>query len=423
MAGIDFMDKTSHATWPSALFARCHNPAMPGFAVWRPDRPSSFVSACQGLLLPVVLLACLPAQAVDYTFQPGNMPDGCSGGNGVYTCTALTLGAGDKIVMATGLPTVITVTNALIAGAGSQINAQGAGNLTLKVGGLVDVGANATVTANLYAESTVTLQDRVNFTGNITTNMAVINIGANNTVIGNLTTQVGAINTGEASSVTGNLTTTGAGVITTGAGSRVTGNLTTGAGAINTGAQSSVTGNVITQVGAVTIGGNVGGKINSLGVSEAGAVTVSASGVISASITTGAGAVTLGAGSQSGGISTEDGAITVGTGSSVNGSVCSNNSGAITIGGGTTMAQVAKVAGNVISKTAGAITVGAFAQVAGAVTILKAGAKSIAAGALVGGSQNSSQCADTLVAAAIPSSRGALPPSIKSREWRQIFMR
>ena len=345
------------------------------------------------LALPLLLLVGLPVQAKNYSFDGLLAPLGCvSTSNNNFTCVSLTLGVGESLTISGD--TRITVLGALSTGATSRINAAGPANLTLVVHGLTDLGADSVMKANLSSPA------------------GAITIGARSSVTGTLTTDTAAIKVGASSTVTGSITSTAAGAVTVGEAAIINGNISTNIGAVTTGARSVVTGNIVTTVGAVTIGGNVDGKINSVGISEAGAVTVAAGSNITGFITTGAGAVTLGADSKARGVATKDGAITIGAGSTVSGSLCTGSSGAITVGAGS------NVSGNVTTKTAGAITIGALAKVSGAVTVENAGAASIAAGATVGTSKNSSQCADAAPELATPFKA----PTLKSREWRQIFI-
>ncbi|MDI3512416.1 MAG: biosis protein MshQ, partial [Betaproteobacteria bacterium] len=71
----------------------------------------------------VILGLCWPllGQAAAYLF-PGNLPSGCSGSAGTYTCGAVTLAAGDTLnIVAT--PTTISFTSLNVGSA--SINAAG----------------------------------------------------------------------------------------------------------------------------------------------------------------------------------------------------------------------------------------------------------------------------------------------------------
>mgnify|MGYP003620629729 FL=1 len=75
------------------------------------NRPSGNVHPRRCLpalaLFLLLLLVGLPAQAANYTFQGLNIPLGCTGGNGNFTCVALILGVGDTISISS--PTTITI--------------------------------------------------------------------------------------------------------------------------------------------------------------------------------------------------------------------------------------------------------------------------------------------------------------------------
>ena len=361
-----------------------------------PVRVHCHFSVCQRayrrIAFLVVLLVGVPAQAITYTL-PGNLPTSCSGGDGSYTCDALTLATGDSLRIA--VPTTIIVNGDSAAGADSHINDGGAASdLLLQVMGTTDTGKNSSVTANLVGVGVVTLGSSATFTGNIKTKSAaintgdfstvtgslktavagVVNIGANNHVTGNIGTLSGAVNVGANSRVDGSISSALAGVVTLGAGATVGGNVTTVSGAINLGAGSGVTGFVLESVaGAVTLGDNA---------------------------------------AVGGGVGSNSGAITLGSGSSAGGSVCSGRAGAVTLNDNT------RVGGNVRTKD-GAITVGDLSSVNGTVSA-DSGAVTISSSAKVGSVGSKILCPlDKLALLA----RGGGTPVIKSREWRQIFMR
>ena len=327
------------------------------------------------------------AKAANYTFQGNDVPVGCSGGNGAYTCGALTLLTGEVITISS--PVTITVVGAFTAGAFSVINFPGtASNLTFLVDETTDILNDTRVNANVTGKGVVTLGDRVTFTGNIVTVDAVINVGHYSTLVGNLTTGSGAINVGDQSKVDGSITTTVAGVVTTGAKSTVTGKITTKSGAVNIGALGVVGGSIAsTLAGVVTIGAQatVSGDISTV----SGAINLGAESYVSGSVFNSiAGAITLGAkATVGGGVGTESGAITVGDNSKVIGSLETKNAGAVTVG------DKSKVGGTVNAK----------------------GAKTIAPTAIIiGGAASSLKC---------PGDAPPPPRTLKSREWRQIFMR
>lgn len=337
------------------------------------------------LIALFLLLIGLQGQAAEYKF-PGSLPAGCSAsgitaGILLYNCGALTLAAGDSIVV-TGL-TQITIAGDFTVGEASQLNAGGpSSNLNLYVSGITFLGDYTALNGNIWATNgtagTITTGANSQVVGNLTTTSAgVINIGNNGSVVGNLSTVAGAINVGDNGTITGNITTSSAGAITVGVNAKVSGFVSstsgsgTGAGAITVGGGSTIGGGISTDAGAITVevGGTVGGNV-----------------------------------------STGDGAITVATNANVSGSVCTGNSGAITIGASAT------VNGNVETAEAGAITIGTKAVVTGDVKAEKAGDTTIAPDAKVGANRIGSACA-------LPSPKPKTTLRITSRDWRQLFMR
>jgi hypothetical protein len=366
---------------------------------------------CTGPLLhprrwPLVVLALLlcagSAARADGDGLSGRCSKNTSGSNHVaFVCQSLSIASGETIslrALSQGTVTV-TVQGDFRVGAGSTINEGGAASrLTLVVGGLVDLGADVSLTADLFSSGVVTTGARTTFVGNIQTDSAAINMG-------------------DHCSLSGNLTTTVAGVINIGADCVVTGDLTTASGAINVGDRSTINGAILSSVaGAVTLGADVtvnGAIATTYHGSDigAGAITVGTGSTVRQGATTNTGAITIAAGSKvCGNVVTNDGAITVGANASVCNSVCTGNSGAITVGAGAT------VGGNVETHTAGAITVGTGANVTGAVNVRNAGAKTIVAGATVGTAMLGGNCAT--VSRATPSRL-----RITARDWRQIFLR
>ena len=365
--------------------------------------------------LASLLLSCSPAQAAkqmnaaNYTFQGNNVPLGCSGGNGAYTCAKLTLLDGDTIAVSS--PVTITVVGAFTAGDSSAINSLGATNyLTFMVGGITIIGDGAHVNANVTGTGVVTLGDKVKFTGNISTANAVINVGDDGILVGNLTTGSGAINVGDRSKIDGSIVASVAGVVTLGAESTVTGNIVTKSGAVNVGAKGHVFSYIAsTLAGVVTIGAQamVGGDITTVSGAINLGVESKVNGSVSDSI---AGAITVGAkAAVSGGISTNSGAITLGNEANAGGSVCTGLAGAITVG------DNVAIKGNIVTNN-GAITVGDKSRVDGTITAV-IGAVTVASSAKQGSTGSKLACPNSPVNNKLP------PATIKSREWRQIFMR
>lgn len=341
----------------------------------------------------LLILVCVPARAAHYNF-PGKLPEGCTGSKGSYTCGALALDAGDTISI--GAPATIIVNGAFTTGAGTYINAGGtASDLSFAVSGTTHIGTLSDVTANIVGVGVVTLGALVKLKGNISTQSAAINIGDFNTINGSLSTAV-------------------AGVVNVGANSRVTGSISTLSGAINIGANTTIDGSLSSSLaGVITIGAGakVGGNISTV----SGAINLGAgSNVIGYVLSTIAGAITLGDKATVGGnIASNSGAITIGTGSSAGGSVCTGLAGAITLNDNTS------VGGN-ITTNAGAITVGDLSQVAGSINAV-VGAVTVASSSKVGKYASKIECQfdpRNEKARAAPS-----VPVIKSREWRQLFMR
>lgn len=372
---------------------------------WRPDAHTG-----RFLLFALVLLLAWPlahaqkkVAGTTYRFPTDIAALGCTGGGNSYICGPLTLAAHDTIIVITSTPTKITVNGAFITGAYSSISehSQPEG-LTFVVNGTTDIGAESHIRANIIGTGVVTLGDLVNFTGDITTLNAVINVGSFNVFSGNLTTGSGAINVGSNTHVDGSILATVAGVVNVGALSKVTGNINTKSGAVNMGAKSSVNGYISsTLAGVVTIGAqaNVDGDITTV----SGAINLGAQSTVGGTISDSvAGAITVGyKAAVGGGISTNSGAITLGDEVNVKKSVCTGLAGAITVG------DNVAVHGN-IATNVGAITVGDKSRVEGTVGAV-IGAVTIASSAKVGTVSSRFKC---------PSG-----PSVKSREWRQIFMR
>lgn len=131
----------------------------------------------------------LLGQAAAYLF-PGNLPAGCSGSAGTYTCGAVTLAAGDTLNIGAS-PTTISFTSLNVNSA--SINAAGsAANLTLNVSGQLSASAGAVVMANVNAGS-VSSSGAVSYGGSMATTTGAVTLGAGTTVTGALTTTTGAI--------------------------------------------------------------------------------------------------------------------------------------------------------------------------------------------------------------------------------------
>lgn len=344
------------------------------------------------LALSLLAAACIPAQAADYIF-PGNLPATCRNSGGSYTCDELTLAPDETINVVAG--TRIIVSGTFTAGSNARINYGGlASDLHIDVLGKTDVGSSSDITA-------------------ILTSVGVVTIGAFGRFTGDIKTQYAAINIGDLSTIDGSLSTTVSGVVNVGAQSRVTGSISTLSGAVNIGANSRIDGPVTSRLaGVITVGAGtvIGGNV----VTGSGAINLGErSNVVGFLLSTLAGAITVGDNAVvGGGIGTKSGAITIGAGSSSGGSVCTALAGAVTLN------NKAEVVGNIRTHN-GAITVGDLSKVKGDVNAAT-GAVTIAPSAKVGAVASNIAC----VLDAYEASHTTLSvPVIKSREWRQIFMR
>ncbi|MFQ3236280.1 MAG: hypothetical protein ACI9C4_001851 [Paraglaciecola sp.] len=271
-------------------------------------------------ILPLLLMG-LPAHALTYTFADGSivLPAGCTDDNlplnysGNYTCiAAISMAAGDTIIIDDTKPVTIKVNGAFITGVGTMINTGGAtSDLKLVINGALTLGASTTLNANVE-----------------TIGAGAVAIGADSWISGNLSTQTGAVTIGAATIPTPPPPASP----NTGVG----GNINTVTGFVSMGADSVINGSVTTQsAGYVVLGANaiISGSIETLG---AGYVGLGADALVDGSITvsgtTGADYVTTGAGSiVNGNISTAGSYITLGANTQVSGSISTQKS-YITIG-------------------------------------------------------------------------------------------
>ncbi|MGS0743393.1 DUF6701 domain-containing protein [Glaciimonas sp. GG7] len=207
------------------------------------------------LMLPAMLLIALPAQAIDYSF-PGNLPAGCSGKNGSYSCTALSLAAGDTLSV--NVPTTISVNGALAIGANCIINDGGAASdLNFVTVGAITLGASVVSNAILNSGAAIDIGAGSSLTGNLVTNVGAITAGANTSITGNISTVQGAITVGASSTVNGSLSSSETGAITVGANSIMTGDESTVTGDINVGAGTNITGSISSKNSSVTLGASI----------------------------------------------------------------------------------------------------------------------------------------------------------------------
>ena len=141
-------------------------------ALWtdgcRPPLMARLMVKLRVLALARALLLLLPGAslAANYVF-PGNLPSGCSGSAGAYTCGAVTLGSTDTIAIGAS-PTTISFTSLNVNKA--QINASGTANdLKLVIsGGMVNVLSGALINAHVTA-GYVSSSGGATFRGDITT--------------------------------------------------------------------------------------------------------------------------------------------------------------------------------------------------------------------------------------------------------------
>ncbi|MEB0010087.1 hypothetical protein QN379_07175 [Glaciimonas sp. Gout2] len=235
------------------------------------------------IVLPLLLLTALPAQAIDYTF-PGYLPAGCSGGSGSYTCGTLSLAAGDTISIYA--PATVTVNGAFSAGASCQINKGGsASNLNFNVSGAIGFGASCISNANLTSGGAIDIGANSTLSGNITTNIGAVTVGAGTDINGTISTVQGAVTVGAGSSVSGSLTTIQTGAITIGATVMIGGSISTATGGVGIGAGTSVGGSISSSaVGAITLGASI--TVNGNVGTASGNIAVGANTTVSGLIST-----------------------------------------------------------------------------------------------------------------------------------------
>lgn len=201
----------------------------------------------------------LLGQAAAYLF-PGNLPSGCSGGSGAYTCGAVTLAAGDTLnIVAT--PTTIAFTSLNVGSA--SINAAGAASsLTLNVSGAFQASAGAVVKANVNAGS-VSSSGAVSYGGSMATTTGTVTLGAGTTVTGALSTTTGAIVllTGTASTYTTVGSISSGGTVTlnsyNGVNGDLVGYLVSSAGHNNYGGSITSTTTYVSLGGYATVAGSI----------------------------------------------------------------------------------------------------------------------------------------------------------------------
>ena len=220
-----------------------------------PNSPASLATLAASLIqraaLWCLLLLCLPTavHATAYSF-PGNLPGGCSGGSGVYTCNGLTLSNGDTLSVST--TTTINISGNLITNK-STVNENGSASaLTLVVSGQVKASYQAVINANITAGSFNDPGGSVTFGGSITTTSGSVPLGWATTVGGSIRTTSGNISLNGSNTVTGSVTS-GSGSIDIGYASTIGGNVGSD-GPVSVGQSSTVAGTVTSRSSPVSIG-------------------------------------------------------------------------------------------------------------------------------------------------------------------------
>ncbi|MFT7007119.1 MAG: MSHA biogenesis protein MshQ [Colwellia sp.] len=284
-----------------------------------------------------LLLVGLPAQAAtDYVFSSTGplLPVGCSinpASTNSYTCGVLTLAAGDTIAVGS-TPVTITFTGAFTTAESNSINNLGAiSDLNIITNGVLTLGANTILNANVTGTAAINIGIGSTIGGNLTASSTtgVVTLAVNTAVGGFIHTDAGAVTIGNSSTVGGDVRTV-AGVVTLLTDINVGGDISTDAGAITIGDGSSTCGSVIsTGAGIVTITTNiqVGGAVRTV----AGAITIGAGSTVGGDVNpTGAGVVTLTNVRVGGKVETGAGAITL-TDTRVHGTVAATGAGVVTL--------------------------------------------------------------------------------------------
>ena len=358
------MIKLFRATFSSALSTGAQKSGALERLGLLSGRPSASADARQWLLrllvLPLLLTAATGhAAAVNFN---GSTIQGC------------TLSATDKIYNCTSQPNFdaigIAADYSVIGdffGASAVLTGNAKLTGSLNVAGVVTMGSHAFITGNVIAGDTVTLGTHATIQGNLRAGTTVT-MDSHASITGNVTAGT-TVTSANHASVGGNVT---AGeTVTIAAGGNIAGDVT--GTTVTLAAQASIGGSVL-QATTVTLaaGGNIDGSIL-----QATTVTVAATGCVHGNVngTT----VTLAA----------------------NGGIGGNVNATTTV----TLAANSSVGGNVVAGTT--FTTAANSTVGGTVTI--AGAVPVT---IAGYQQSVTRCQP-----------GVIPPTIKSREWRQIFMR
>ena len=171
------------------------------------------------------------AQAVSYAF-PGNLPVGCSGSAGSYTCGHVVLLAGDTISVGAAGTTISF--SSLNTNNNARINDAGTAGLTLNVAGTLAVGSGTVVKATVNA-------------------VYVSNPLGSATFVGNLNTTTSGAYLGTGTAVTGNISATSFGLVTLLGSNTVQGSISTQGGYVLIYADGVVNGSITSTTGNIDL--------------------------------------------------------------------------------------------------------------------------------------------------------------------------
>lgn len=216
-------------------------------------RRLSVASLWRWLAALLLALGCGPLLAASYSF-PGALPPGCSGSNGNYSCSSLTLGYGDTVTIGSPRPATINVSGNM-ATANARINVGGAAaDLRLNVSGRLLLQYQSELVATVSAGSIDDESGAATVTGSLTTTgSGSLVLRWTTAVTGSLSSASGAITLTESNSVSGSVSSSGGGAINIGYRSSIGGSVSTG-GAITLGQEATVNGAMTGSGGAVDIG-------------------------------------------------------------------------------------------------------------------------------------------------------------------------
>ncbi len=190
------------------------------------------------------------AFAVAYSF-PGNLPSGCSGSAGSYTCGAVSLWDADTVTIGSPKPATINATSFNTHGA--QINAAGSvSELSIVVSGVFESSSGATINANVTA-GYVSSPGHVNYGGSLTATSTYVSLGGHATVGGSISAKT-YVDTGSYSAITGSISSETS-YIDTGHHTSVGGDLTAGGTYIDIHGDTTVGGSM-TAASYINIVGN-----------------------------------------------------------------------------------------------------------------------------------------------------------------------